>query len=98
MEREGSWPEDQLAPSPVQGAPPAVPNSCLSSISLTPNWDEQPNMEAILQCFGFRLVFASMGYPLCSLGQSTGCSWEEEIQFPSPQARAGHSFLFLIFF
>ena len=38
----------------------------------------------------------------CSLGKITGCSWEEEIQLPSTQARAGFSgfccFRFSFFF
>lgn len=95
-DREGG----QLAESPASSqpscprAPPAVPGP--TSISLTPNGDEQPNAEAIQQLFGFRLPFASEGYPLfsCSLGNSSGYPREEEICFPSPWARAGYSFFY----
>lgn len=90
----------QLAQSPASSqpscprAPPAV--SGPTSISLTPTGDEQPNAEAIQQHFGFRLLFASEGNPLfsCSLGNSSGYSREAEIHFPSPWARAGHSFFY----
>lgn len=93
MEREGSWPEARPAPRPMQGAPPAVPNS--PSLQHVPD----PKQGRAAQCGGnFAALCVSAGIcihgvsPLfCSLGKSSGCSWEEGIQFPSPYDRAGLS-------